>query len=178
MRRLVLAALSLVLSVSSSAQESTAVPAVPQAVAALRHLQPQPNAGPFSWTAGPYVYDGAGNIARIGGETYSYDTLSRLTSAKVQSPNQVDYQTQTFTYDVYGNLATMTKVEAQQTTTLSPSDTTNRLPGMTYDSAGNVTDWSDQHYKYDAVGMMNAVHVSTSTSPKMIYAYTADDERL
>lgn len=53
--------LSLAIATASAAQE-------PQALAALKHLKPQPNAGPFSWTAGPYRYDGAGNIIGMGSE--------------------------------------------------------------------------------------------------------------
>ena len=35
-----------------------------------------------------------------------------------------------------------------------------------------------QHYAYDAVGMLNAVGVGAGTQPRVIYVYTADDERL
>ncbi|HEV7921583.1 MAG TPA: hypothetical protein VGR02_12415 [Thermoanaerobaculia bacterium] len=35
---------------------------VPQAVKALQHLKPRTDVGPFSWTAGEYRYDGAGDI--------------------------------------------------------------------------------------------------------------------
>src|ERR1051325_9063462 len=78
--------------------------AVPQAVAALEHLKPKRNDGPFAWTAGPYHYDGAGNIDRIGPESFAYDRAGRLNIATVRGPDLNTLQTQSFTCDVYGNL--------------------------------------------------------------------------
>ena len=52
-------------------------PAVPQAVAALEHLKPKTDSGSFSWTAGEYKYDGAGNIWQIGSESFYYTATTR-----------------------------------------------------------------------------------------------------
>jgi RHS repeat-associated protein len=153
-----------------------APPAVPQAVAALAHLQPRANDGPLSWTAGPYFYDAAGNIKNIGSETYAYDTLSRLRQATLRGPDMTTLQTQSFNYDEYGNLKSTSKLG--QTVELRPDASTNRLQGMQYDAAGNLTDAGTQHYSYDAFGMPNTVHLGTATQPRIVYAYTADDERL
>ncbi|HEV7922811.1 MAG TPA: hypothetical protein VGR02_18650, partial [Thermoanaerobaculia bacterium] len=57
-----------------------AADAAPRAVAALEHLKPKADVGPFAWTAGDYRYDGAGNITAIGSESYVYDKLGRLES--------------------------------------------------------------------------------------------------
>jgi hypothetical protein len=35
------------------------------------------------WSTGTYVYDGAGNVLKMGtGDTFTYDSRSRLASAK------------------------------------------------------------------------------------------------
>jgi RHS repeat-associated protein len=149
---------------------------VPQAVKALEHLRPKADVGPFSWVAGPYLYDGAGNVAAIGNETYFYDKVSRLTSANMRGPDLVNYQTQTFGYDEYGNLTGTARLG--QTVPLPVLPGTNFLQGVTYDAAGNLTDTASLHYDYDAVGMPNAVRLSGTAQPRIIYAYTAGDERL
>lgn len=152
-------------------------PALPMAVKALDYLKAQPNSGPTSWTNGPYVYDGAGNIAGIGSEAYIYDKIGRLKSATLRGPDLVSMQTQSFTYDAYGNLTSTTKLG--QTVHLDPElANTNRLQALGYDPAGNVITAGSSHYEYDAVGMLNTIKLGTSSQPRMIYAYTADDERL
>jgi RHS repeat-associated protein len=151
-------------------------PAVPQAVAALAHLQPRGNNGPLSWTAGPYLYDAAGNIKNIGAETYDYDPLSRLRHATLRGPDMTSLQTQTFDYDEYGNLKSTAKLG--ETVLLSPDVATNRLQGLGYDAAGNLTQSGIQHYSYDALGMLNKIELTGTAQPRMVYAYTADDERL
>jgi RHS repeat-associated protein len=150
--------------------------AVPQAVKALEHLRPKPDAGPFSWTAGEYRYDGAGNITGIGSESFVYDKVGRLRSATVRGPDLTTLQTQTFAYDDYGNLTSTSKLG--QTVDLSADASTNRLASVGYDASGNVVTSGTQHYDYDALGMLNTVRIGASQQPRIVYAYTADDERL
>ena len=151
-------------------------PPVPQAVAALAHLRPRADAGPSSWTNGPYDYDDAGNITWIGSESYVYDKLSRLRTAILRGPDLSAMQTQTFQYDVYGNLISTSKLG--QTVPLPTTVATNRLESLGYDASGNVTAAGTVQYAYDAVGMLNTVRVGSSAQPRIIYGYTADDERL
>lgn len=159
---------------------ANAVPAknvVPQAVQALRHLTPASDSGPSAWTNGPYGYDGAGNIAAIGSEAYVYDKVGRLKSATVRGPGLSTMQTQTFDYDQYGNLIRMAKLG--QTVYLDPETAnTNRLQSLQYDNRGNVIAAGAEHFDYDAVGMLSQVRIGTSGAPAIVYAYTADDERL
>ena len=149
---------------------------VPQAVKALRHLKPAPYSGPFSWTNGPYEYDGAGDIKAIGSEQFLYDKVGRLRSATVRGPDLSAMQTQAVTYDGYGNVTSMSKLG--QTVDLSTSITTNRLQSAGYDASGNLTASGTVQYSYDATGTLNAVRVGDSQQPRIIYTYTADDERL
>jgi RHS repeat-associated protein len=149
---------------------------VPQAVKALEHLKPRSSSGPVAWTAGSYHYDGAGNIAAIGSEAYVYDKLGRLKSATVRGPDMSSLQTQTFVYDDYGNLTSTSKLG--QTIILPTSASTNRLNTVSYDASGNVVTAGTQQFGYDAVGMLSTMHLGTNLQPRIVYAYTADDERL
>ena len=149
---------------------------MPQAVKALEHLKPRTDAGPYSWTAGPYDYDGAGNIKAIGSESFVYDKLGRLRSASVRGPDAVSLQTQTFGYDAYGNLISTSKLG--QTVLLSVDTRTNQLDGTGYDASGNVITSGARNYAYDAVGMLSVITLGGSQQPRVVYAYTADDERL
>ncbi|HKO54600.1 MAG TPA: RHS repeat-associated core domain-containing protein [Thermoanaerobaculia bacterium] len=149
---------------------------VPQAVKALEHLKPNPMSGPSAWTNGPYGYDGAGNITTIGNESFVYDKVGRLKSATVRGPDLTSFQTQTFIYDEYGNLTSTSKLG--QTVPLLVEASTNRMTTLGYDASGNVTTSGAQHYDYDGVGMLNAIRVGADGRPRIIYAYTADDERL
>jgi RHS repeat-associated protein len=130
----------------------------------------------LSWINGPYQYDGAGNIKAIGTESFAYDPISRLTSATLRGPDMVSMQTQTFGYDPYGNLTQTAKLGQ---TVFLPSAAKNQLDGLHYDSAGNIDIAGTLYYSYDAVGMLSAVRLGSQTAqPRIIYAYTADDERL
>lgn len=173
MRRLLLV-LVLVLPGTLYAQE--APPPVPQAVRALQHLETKPNRGPTSWTNGPYIYDAAGNISRIGIEAFLYDKVGRLENATLRGPDLSTLQTQSFTYDEYGNLTSTAKLG--QIVHLDVTFGTNSLSGVEYDAAGNVITAGAQHFGYDALSMRNTVRLGTDAQPRIIYAYTADDERL
>ncbi|HEV7920538.1 MAG TPA: RHS repeat-associated core domain-containing protein [Thermoanaerobaculia bacterium] len=166
----------LLLAVASTLLAQEAPPPVPQAVAALEHLKPKTDAGPFSWTAGEYRYDPAGNITSIGSEAFVYDKLGRLKSATMRGPDLTTLQTQTFTYDEYGNLTSTAKLG--QSVSLPVNTATNRLTTLGYDAAGNVVTSGTQHYDYDAVGMLDTIRIGSELQPRMVYAYTADDERL
>ena len=163
---------------ASSAPQPAKPPAVPMAVKALEHLKPQPNSGPTSWTNGPYTYDGSGNLTGIGREVYVYDAVGRLQSATQHGPDLSSMQTQSFTYDDYGNLTSTTKLGQTIPLTITPDANSNRLSGIRYDASGNVITADTLHYEYDAVGMLHTVKVGASDKPRIIYAYTADDERL
>jgi RHS repeat-associated protein len=148
----------------------------PQAVAALEHLKPKAEVGPVSWTNGPYQYDGMGNITSIGNEVFVYDKVGRLKSGTVRGPDLTSLQTQTFSHDVYGNLTGTSKLG--QTVTLSVDASTNHLVDAGYDASGNVVSSGSRRYHYDALGMLNTVSVGSDVKPRIVYAYTADDERL
>ena len=126
------------------------------------------------WSTGAYSYDGSGNVWKTGNALYLYDTLSRVVSGKVYSGpfSGGAANTQTCTYDNYGNLTSTT---TNGTLINTPaSTTTNRLTGGTYDAAGNLTAWSGNTYEYDAFDQMTRL---VSSGEDWRYMYTAGDER-
>ncbi|MBV9493094.1 MAG: hypothetical protein JOZ54_02525 [Acidobacteria bacterium] len=188
--RKTLSLLLLAIAASLSAQEPKPVP---QSVTALEQLRSHPNDGPFSWNTGTYQYDGAGNIWAIGDERFGYDKIGRLKSATVRGPDLSSMQTQSYVYDAYGNMGSMVTQDGGLTTrtvTMTVDAPTNRLTAVTYtpttpqesvtyDGAGRVTAVNGTYYSYDALGMPNVVRLGTPTAtPRIVYAYTADDERL
>ncbi len=118
------------------------------------------------WTAGSHTYDGTGNVKATGTQTYLYDSLSRVTQGNISGI------TQSYTYDNYGNLLTITTGASTVNTPTSAS--TNRLTGGVYDGAGNLTSWNGNAYQYDAFNQMARY---TSGAEDWIYLYGPDDER-
>ena len=125
------------------------------------------------WTSGTYTYDGAGNVKAIGTHTFTYDKVSRLTTANLylEPTASTTLRTQTFGYDAFGNLLTFGGSSARNTPT-TPG--TNHLTGATYDGSGNVIAWNGNAYTYDPFHLMWDYK---TPSDEWIYLYTADDER-
>jgi len=140
---------------------------------------------PPTWRSGTYKYDASGNIYAIGvaGDTgspvqhrYAYDELSRL---KRSDTLTTPAHTETFTYDIYGNLTE--HVDGSSTTSTPVEDpNTNRLAWSaahpyTYDAAGNLTADYNATYAYDPIGMLREKDYG---SKQEFYIYTANDERI
>jgi RHS repeat-associated protein len=174
--RLVLVVLLLAMPLVAYGQTPTVT--TPEALAALasvEHLPKKGDSGPVVWSTGEYVYDGAGNIAAIGGRKLTYDGQNRL----VQFTGTGGLSDQTYSYDVYGNQTSDTLAG-----TIAVNSGTNRLSGnsATYDEAGNLTQLqpinsaSTVQYSYDAFNMIQEVKVGGAVVSR--YVYTADDERV
>ena len=130
-----------------------------------------------NWTSGTYGYDGAGNVTAIGGSTFTYDAVSRLTASSVKIgvvAGTGTTATQAVTYDTFGNITAMTTSGAGSLN-LGTSATTNRMTYATYDTMGSMTSWNGNIYEYDAFGMAWRV---TASSIQYEHIYTADDERI
>lgn len=118
------------------------------------------------WTAGSHTYDGTGNVKATGTQTYVYDSLSRVVQGNISGISQ------SYTYDNYGNLQTLTT--GGSTVSTPTSSTTNRLTGGIYDGAGNLKSWNGNAYEYDAFNQMSRF---TSGTEDWFYLYGPDDER-
>jgi RHS repeat-associated protein len=122
--------------------------------------------GTTLWNTGTYTFDGAGNVKATGSQTYVYDSLSRIVQGNLPG------STQSYTYDNYGNLQTITTGGSLQNTPTSSA--TNRLTGASYDAAGNLTAWSGNTYEYDS---SNQLVRYKSGVEDWVYMYGPDDER-
>jgi len=134
-----------------------------------------PNSAPLTWSTGAYAYDAGDNVIAIGDQYFVYDSLSRITTGHVGPQNAA--VTQSYTYDPYGNMRTMTGYGVDQT--IDVAEGTNHVVGTDYDEDGNVVKASVYQYEYDAVGMITRITAGTAPSQVQVsYVYTADDERL
>ena len=147
----------------------------PQSLSSEDTVRP---AATWSWTTGTYSYDGAGNITRMTStntDTFSYDTLSRLTGSTIHVNGAP--KTESYTYDNAGNMTSRTTNNV--TLSMPVNLATNRLTGATYDGAGNMTGTGalgSHTYTWDAVKMMKTL--ADSGGRQFEYVYTADDERI
>lgn len=119
-----------------------------------------------TFDSGVYGYDGAGNIRAMGGDTFSYDSRSRLMRAEIP----LDGPKQEFTYDRFGNMLSRTGVNAQSFTIDSP---TNHVVGYGY-LRGNLTGPSGSpSYAWDGLDRMTSQTLGSWT-----YLYNAANERV
>ncbi|HEX9984725.1 MAG TPA: RHS repeat-associated core domain-containing protein [Thermoanaerobaculia bacterium] len=142
-----------------------------------------------TWYSGEYLYDGAGNVKRIGhnGPTgdpahpvstyngdgkmnsYGYDTAGRLVQATANygSDNSEQYE-----YDSFGNLTKRRTNGFETVVGIDPA--TNRVSDAVYDDAGNVESLGMHVYSYDGVSSM----VKKVSGIQEAYIYSVDDERI
>lgn len=118
------------------------------------------------WATGTHAYDGAGNLKAVGTQTFVYDSLSRVVQGNLPG------STQSYTFDAYGNIQSITTGGSLQNTPTSSA--TNRLTSGVYDAAGNLTNWSGNLYEYDPFNLMKRYIAS---GEEWHYIYGADDER-
>ena len=59
------------------------------------------------WQYGPYSYDGVGNIAQIGQDTFAYDELNRLVASSILNDGVTFGDS--WTYDAFGNMVDTTR---------------------------------------------------------------------
>ncbi len=126
--------------------------------------------GTTLWSTGTYQYDGVGNVKAIGGSSFLYDPVSRLTSSNLLTTElgSGTTQNQGFSYDPFGNL---TAVSGTSGLTIPVTASTNRLTTVGsgpdcgasevyYDSAGNLTCWQGNAYSYDPLGTVTRTVLS------------------
>lgn len=105
--------------------------------------------------------------------------LTAGTDPALDPGDQSRDSTQSYAYDRFGNLESITTNEegkTEITRTPKPDSATNRLAEATYDLSGNLTAWSDWNYEWDPFGMMREAR-KTSTSG-LAFVYGPGDERI
>lgn len=132
--------------------------------------------GSTAWNTGNFTYDGAGNITRVGNEYYIYDKAQRLAqSRQYLLPNGSGTAvTQTFAYDVFGNL---TSISGSDAVLIPTTPSTNRLSvgTATYDASGNVLTLPGKSWTYDKFSMPV---IYTSEGTPDYHLYDINDERV
>jgi hypothetical protein len=80
--------------------------------------------------------------------TYTYDALNRVSTAKSQATSGANCWGQSFGYDRYANLTTISLTQCSAPTLGLSVNTNNRITnsGFTYDAAGDLT--ADGVYTY------------------------------
>lgn len=137
-----------------------------------------------NWSSGAYRYDGAGNIKKVGTDWFQYDQVGRLRKGVVHTDSNgaggtASERAQSYVYDSYGNIQSITTQVAASTTMARGTPTsaaTNRLTGaVSYDNAGNLIGANGVAYTYDP---FNQITRQQSSSQDWLFFYTADDERI
>jgi RHS repeat-associated protein len=127
-----------------------------------------------NWSTGAFSYDGAGNITRMGSDTFGYDLRSRLTSATFGSVTGVPREN--FVYDDLGNMTQRDWSGAGAgTVSQTTSTSTNRLTAASYDTLGNISAYGSDRFTHDALS--RRWRYSTSGTLEE-YAYDGSGERL
>lgn len=133
--------------------------------------------------AGPYLYDGAGNVKAIGPNHYVYDGVNRLREGTAITAAQSDVQR--YAYDAFGNVVSVTT--GNTALVLAVDSTTNRVDKApvcpqgstcflgTFDESGNQTSFASTIYVFDSVNMVSEVR---SLQRNQLQVYDAEDERV
>jgi len=149
-------------------------------------FHPTPDSGPASFGGGTYSYDPAGNVIAIDSQAFLYDPTGRLTEATVMAPDR-SMVTQSYTYDVYGNLQTMNRPGVLQTLSVDPLTNHLNATGAKYDAAGNISEWkppgttTTYNYGWDELGNLQTIRLASQPAadlPPVAYLYTVNDERI
>ncbi|MFA6957339.1 MAG: RHS repeat-associated core domain-containing protein [Thermoanaerobaculia bacterium] len=166
-----------------------------------------PESGWNFWSTGPYEYDGAGNITKIGpnswtdstewetSDVYQYDRVNRLVSAQTtarmpgqSAPGAVQWS-EAYSYDAFGNMKSKSTTKGVGTTpesmTIVPEASTNRILSYVEDGVTRSVAYDTVSGNATQVGgtvlTYDALNMVTSRalgSSTEKYFYTADDERV
>lgn len=151
--------------------------------------------GGVLWPEEKYIYDGSGNLAKIGpgtigaatGKRFAYDLNSRLISAifpvSPAIPAGLPHY-QGYTYDAYGNLTVVKTGQSaidNTAVTYGAEAATNRLPpgpapyGAVYDGGGNLTSYQGSSYSWDSLQDLATVNTGTEA---WVHTYNVAGERV
>ncbi|BCW94312.1 MAG: hypothetical protein KatS3mg007_2206 [Thermoanaerobaculum sp.] len=141
----------------------------PNRMARPANIQVHSAANTVLWEAGSYLYDGVGNVKRMGNDTFVYDQVSRLVQATVGGRS---FQA---TYNPFGFMTGMAKDGGWQTFAADAAGRTNRISGVSYDAAGQVLAWGGRSFSWYPTGSLRQLAMSGYSAT---YGYDAKDERV
>jgi RHS repeat-associated protein len=116
------------------------------------------------------------------GDGFSVASGGRLTVATdpaLDPEGEPQDAAQSYTYDRFGNLLSVTTERAGEsdvTRTIGTTSTTNRLSVASYDLSGNVTAWAGRDYRYDPFNMLWQTKPTNGNGHTFVYG--PGDERL
>ena len=117
------------------------------------------------------------NLAPGRTQTFTYDSLNRISTAQSAAPSGTDCWAQSFGYDAWANLLTEspTRAGCPMTSLNLGVNTNNRITntGFSYDAAGNLLADATNSYAYDAES-----HIKTLNGTGAAYTYDADGQRV
>lgn len=131
----------------------------------------------------PTVVDGSGNITSYvipELQDYTYDSLNRIGSVTEAQQNAAgtwtfNVDSQTFGYDRYGNRGITAATGGVNAYNPTYAASSNRINGLTYDTAGNIQSYNGYTMSYDAENrMVSASGAGGSGS----YVYDGDGKRV
>jgi RHS repeat-associated protein len=138
-------------------------------MARVGNIQVYGPGGSLLWQTGSYAYDGAGNVKAMGGDRYWYDKVSRLVGA------QVGGKSFAASYNAFGFMTGMAKNGAWQTFVADAGGGTNRISGVGYDGAGQVTSFGGRVFGWYPTGQLRSVGWSGQS---LTFGYDASGERM
>jgi RHS repeat-associated protein len=104
-------------------------------------------------------------------QSFTYDPLNRLLGAGDKT-----HWSNSYVYDAWGNLLQKVPGSPAGESLIKSADTNNRLSGLSYDAAGNVTnDGLGNTFVYDAE---NRIIYATNGGVTTTYTYDADGRRI
>jgi RHS repeat-associated protein len=83
-------------------------------------------------------------------QSFTYDNMNRVASAQSQATTGTDCWGDSYGYDRFGNLLTMTVTKCSAQSLNVTVDGSNHISGMSYDAAGNLTGDGTLTYAWDA----------------------------
>jgi hypothetical protein len=122
------------------------------------------------------------NLSRTHFTLYDFNSvLPVLDWSNPQYVSGSNHKRQTYAYDTYGNIKTITTIVdglVTNTQTLAPSPSTNRLTnaGTTYDESGNLTAWPTWSYTYDGLDMMLTHNNGRPATPGLAFKAAGSTE--
>lgn len=132
------------------------------------------------WSTGLISYDGMGSIHQMGGDSYRYDKVGRLTQSEVTMPGYgVPH---TYTFDAFGNLTDLATPPLKAIFHIPVDPTSNRVSTASYDWSGNMTSMasspSADYYRWDPLGRLALVDGPQPTELDSTYGYDSSGERV